>query len=98
MEEAGDALGRIRNEIDAIDDQIGRLLALRFIKTDEVGKHKATLGEMARDPQRQLQRKWLLHEMADRHQIPAALVFGLFRQIAEEVVSRHRAAGCRDDV
>lgn len=98
MDDAGIALAQLRTEIDVIDDQIGALLALRFAKTDAVGICKAAVGEASVDPQRQLQRTRILQDIADRRQLPAELVFGLFGRIKDEVVSRHRAAGCNDNV
>jgi chorismate mutase len=89
-------LARLRGEIDAIDEQVGALLAHRFARTDALGAFKALAGEAAIDPRRQLQRKQLLHEMAARHRLPLDLVVGLFDRIKEEVVRRHRAAGCGD--
>lgn len=96
MDDARAALSQLRIEIDAIDDQIGALLALRFAKTDAVGVYKAMTGEAALDPLRQLHRIRLLHAIAERRQLPTELVLGIFGKIKDEVVSRHKAAGCVD--
>jgi len=94
MDATASALAGLRTEIDAIDECIGALLALRFEKTGVVGICKALLGESARDEGRQAQRRQFLQAMAQRHGLPADLVADLYGRIGAEVVARHRAAGC----
>jgi len=93
--DAASALAGLRAEVDAIDERLAMLLALRFEKTDALGICKALLGEEPRDAQRQLQRQRLLQALVERHRLPAELVFELYRCISAEAVVRHRAAGCR---
>jgi chorismate mutase len=93
MDDPVKALAQLRIEIDAIDDEISALLALRFSKTDALGVYKAMVGEAAEDPLRQLQRAHVLQDMANRHRLPLGLVLDVFGKIKVEVVSRHRARG-----
>ncbi|WP_248769691.1 chorismate mutase [Pseudomonas sp. MWU12-2345] len=50
---SGDELRRLRAEIDSLDEEVIRILALRFVATGKVGTIKAAQNLEAVDPSRE---------------------------------------------
>ena len=84
-------LAKLRANIDQTDDQIIRLLAVRFAATKEVGKLKASAGLAAVDEVRELQQQRRYRHLAEMNGLNPDLVLHVFRSIIEEVVTNHRA-------
>jgi chorismate mutase len=80
-----------RQEIDAIDEQIVKLLARRFTVTRDVGRLKAQHQLNAVDAERERQQALRYEALADQHGLDPALVTQVFRSIIDAVVLDHRA-------
>lgn len=79
----------LRNEIDALDEQVVALLARRFALTHRVGLLKAQIGETPLNSQRQIQRRELLQRLALMYSVDAPLVLDLFSRIQKETLASH---------
>lgn len=71
-------LTEYRAEIDALDDQLVRVLARRFAVCREVAEYKASTGVPMMQPQRVTTVKQRAGERAARYGLPAALVEQLY--------------------
>lgn len=86
-----DELGRLRAEIDSLDEEIIRILALRFVATGKVGVLKATQSLEAVDPSREALQAQRYSVLAERYGVNAELTQKLFRTVIDEVVANHQA-------
>jgi len=84
-------LTSLRQQIDAIDEELVELLSGRFRITDRVGQLKAEQGLHAVDPARESQQAQRLHELAARHGVTATLVNHIFRAVVDQVVLNHQS-------
>lgn len=84
-------LTSLRQQIDAIDEELVELLARRFKVTNQVGQLKAALGLQAVDATREAEQAERLQSLAVRHAVNSDLVHRIFRLIVEEVVQNHQA-------
>lgn len=85
-------LSVLREQIDAIDEELVKLLARRFQVTNAVGQLKAKESLCAVDPVREAQQEQRLVQFAATYGVNQALVSRIFRTIVEEVVSTHEIA------
>ena len=88
---SNDELGRLRAEIDGLDEEIIRLLALRFVATGKVGVLKATQSLEAVDPSREALQAQRYSVLAERFGVNVELTQKLFRTVIDEVVANHQA-------
>jgi len=87
------ALLDLRQQIDAIDDDLLGTLARRFAITARVGELKAELGLDSVDPVREQQKLQRLQQEAQARGLDEGFVRALFQHIFDEVVKNHRS--CR---
>jgi len=88
---SSDELGRLRAEIDSLDEEIIRILALRFIATGKVGLIKAAQGLDAVDPSREAAQAQRYCALAADHGVSTELIQKVFRAVIDEVVVNHQA-------
>jgi monofunctional chorismate mutase len=88
---SGEDLRRLRAEIDSLDEEVIRLLALRFIATGKVGIIKATQSLEAIDPSREAEQVKRYSVLAKRHGVSIELIQKVFRAVIDEVVVNHQA-------
>lgn len=80
----------LRERIDAIDEEILRVLARRFEATREVGKLKARENLDCVDPVREREKLDRLTSQAADHGLGDDFVHELFQMIFREVVENHK--------
>ena len=88
-ESPDDVLAGYRARIDALDDQLIRLLAERFEITKAVGAHKAEVGLPPADPGREAEQVARLRAIAEEVGIDPAFSEQVFRLIVDEVIRHH---------
>ncbi|WP_297839727.1 chorismate mutase [Pseudomonas sp.] len=88
---SGDELRRLRAEIDSLDEEVIRILALRFIATGKVGIIKAAQRLEAVDPSREAEQAKRYSVLATRHGVSIELIQKVFRAVIDEVVVNHQA-------
>ncbi|MGV8864814.1 MAG: chorismate mutase [Pseudomonas sp.] len=81
----------LRKEIDSLDEDIIRALALRFTATEKVGIIKATQNFEAVDRSREAEQSHKYSVLANRHGVSVNLIQKIFRMVIDEVVVSHRA-------
>ena len=84
-----DVLAGFRARIDALDDQLIRLLAERFEITKAVGTHKAEAGLPPADPGREAEQVARLRAIAEDAGMDPAFSEQVFRLIVDEVIRHH---------
>lgn len=86
-----DPLSIWREQIDAIDGKMVRLLAERFTLTAEVGQWKAQNAVAAIDPEREKRQVERLEQLAEETGLSHEFLERFLRIIIDEVVRNHRA-------
>ncbi|MBN4075259.1 MAG: chorismate mutase [SAR86 cluster bacterium] len=86
-----DELLSLRDQIDALDDELLLILAKRFEVTARVGKLKADKGLDSVDEEREKQKLIDLRTRAEEKALNPEFVLNLFNMIFAEVVGNHRA-------
>jgi len=89
--EVDSSLSVLRDQIDAVDAQLVRLLGQRFALTREVGHLKAMLGLPARDDVRESHQRLRLALLAEEQGVDAPTVLRGYDAIVERVVEEHEA-------
>lgn len=89
----GDELKRLRAHIDNLDEELIRILGLRFIATGEVGHIKAAQSLAAVDPSREAAQAQRYSVLAAQHGLKDELVQRVFRVVIDEVVINHQDIG-----
>lgn len=84
-----EVLAGYRARIDALDDQLIRLLAERFEITKAVGAHKAEVGLPPADPGREAEQVARLRAIAEEVGMDPAFSEQVFRLIVDEVIRHH---------
>ncbi|MEM7285944.1 MAG: chorismate mutase [Actinomycetota bacterium] len=84
-----DVLAGYRARIDALDDQLIRLLAERFEITKAVGAHKAEVGLPPADPGREAEQVARLRAIAEEVGMDPAFSEQVFRLVVDEVIRHH---------
>lgn len=87
---SGDELGQLRTEIDGLDEEIIRILALRFIATSKVGIIKAAQSLEAVDRSREAVQAERYSVLAAQHGVSIELTQKVFRAVIDEVVVNHQ--------
>ena len=90
-ESVPDRLVDLREQIDAIDEEIVMTLARRFAVTREVGRIKAENGLDSVDPVREQEKLDRLAALAGQQSLDREFVSELFQRIFREVVKNHRS-------
>lgn len=85
-----DELLVLRNQIDALDEEIVLTLAQRFSVTSQVGKLKAENELDSVDPIREQEKLSSLKTLAEQHSLNSDFVLEMFQMIFNEVVKNHR--------
>ena len=80
---------QVRDQIDAIDEQLVALLAQRFDLTHRVGLLKADKELSSLDSSREAEKLARLTELCESRGLNADLVRELFSRIMQEVVQNH---------
>lgn len=80
---------QVRKQIDAIDSELVRLLAERFVLTRRVGVLKASNSLASVDSARESQKLAELRKLAEQYQLNPDFVANLFSAIMAEVVRNH---------
>ena len=88
---SGDELQHLRAEIDSLDEQLIRILALRFVATGKVGNIKAAHSLAAVDPSREAAQAQRYAVLAADHGLSDELVQRVFRAVIDEVVENHQS-------
>ena len=83
-------LASLRQQIDAIDEELVELLSRRFTVTDRVGHLKSMHGLDAVDEVREAEQVQHLRTLATRYGVNAELVSRIFRTVVEQVVLNHQ--------
>lgn len=86
-----DQLKQLRTEIDSLDEEIIRILALRFIATGKVGIIKSAERLEAVDPSREAAQAQRYSVLALQYGVSAELTQTVFRAVIDEVVANHQA-------
>ena len=86
-----DQLKQLRTEIDSLDEEIIRILGLRFIATGKVGIIKAAERLEAVDPSREAVQAQRYSVLALQHGVSSELTQTIFRAVIDEVVANHQA-------
>jgi chorismate mutase len=81
---------KLRQDIDEIDQELLRILAKRFLVTNQVGRLKAAHGLQSVDPVREREKLEGLVTEAAGLDLDQTFVASLFRMIFDEVVKNHR--------
>ena len=84
-----EVLAGYRARIDALDNQLMRLLAERFEITKAVGAHKAEVGLPPADPGREAEQVARLRAIAEEVGMDPAFSEQVFRLIVDEVIRHH---------
>lgn len=84
-------LKQLRAEIDTLDEELIRVLALRYVATGKVGVIKAAQSLQAVDPVREAEQAQRYAALATAHGVSSDLVQKVFRVIIDDVVLNHRA-------
>lgn len=87
----GDELGQLRTEIDSLDEELIKILALRFIATSKVGIIKAAKSLEAVDPSREAIQAQRYSVLAAQYGVSIELIQKVFRTVIDEVVANHQA-------
>ncbi|HHM5702871.1 TPA: chorismate mutase [Pseudomonas aeruginosa] len=87
---SGDELRRLRAEIDSLDEEVIRILALRFVATGKVGTIKAAQNLEAVDPSREAAQAERYSVLAARYGVSIELTQKVFRAVIDEVVANHQ--------
>ncbi|MDY7066391.1 hypothetical protein PsexTeo8_28490 [Pseudomonas extremaustralis] len=87
----GDELGQLRTEIDSLDEELIKILALRFIATSKVGIIKAAKSLEAVDPSREAIQAQRYSILAAQYGVSIELIQKFFRTVIDEVVANHQA-------
>ncbi len=82
-----DRLEALRHEIDAVDEEILKLIALRLEKVLAVGDHKREHGLAIYDPERE---RLILDRLAAR--APSPLEPDIVRRVFERLIDESRRA------
>ena len=88
-ESPDDVLAGYRARIDALDDQLIRLLAERFEITKAVGAHKAEVGLPPAGPGREAEQVARLRAIVEEVAMDPAFSEQVFRLIVDEVIRHH---------
>lgn len=83
-------LEMLRADIDAIDAEVVKLLADRFLITSKVGQLKARHALDPVDPNREAAQEARFRALAQANGLKPELVLRIFRSVINEVVSNHR--------
>ena len=86
---ADDVLTGYRKSIDNIDAALVHLLAERFKVTQAVGRHKATSGLPAADPDREQRQIDRLRSLAQAAELDPEFSEKFLRFIIDEVIRHH---------
>jgi chorismate mutase len=86
-----DELTILRAEIDSLDEDLIRLLGLRFSATAKVGLIKAAHNLEAVDPVREAKQAERYSVLAARYSVSDGVIHKVFRTVVDEVVLNHRA-------
>ncbi len=81
---------QLRQEIDAVDRQIIKLLSQRFKLAEQVGDIKRAQGSAIRRPAREKQVLATQGQIAEQFEVSPALVKRLYRQIMSESAKRQQ--------
>lgn len=82
---------QLRNSIDAIDEELLKILVRRFEVTARVGQLKASYGLDSVDPVREQQKLERLRRKAEDLGLNSAFISELFQGLFDEVVKNHRS-------
>lgn len=88
-----DELQKLRQEIDAVDEEWLRVLSERFALTRQVGKLKAEGSLPPVDPKREAEQEARLKKLAEDYGVSPALAYDVLRLVIAEVVKEHNAMG-----
>jgi monofunctional chorismate mutase len=88
---SNDELTRLRTDIDRLDEELIRVVALRFAATGRVGVIKAAQHLQAVDPEREAAQAQRYDALAACHGVSSELIQKVFRVVIDEVVANHRA-------
>lgn len=88
-ESPDEVLAGHRARIDALDDQLIRLLAERFEITKAVGAYKAEVGLPPADPGREAEQVARLRAIAEEVGMDPTFSEQVFRLIVDEVIRHH---------
>jgi chorismate mutase len=83
-------LPKLREDIDAIDRELVRLLGERFRVTEEVGHYKKEHGLPPVDESREAAQAAKIEELAEEAELDPDFTLRLFRVIIDETVKRHK--------
>ena len=86
-----DQLKQLRTEIDSLDEEVIRILALRFVATGKVGVIKSAERLEAVDPSREAAQAQRYSVLALRYGVSNELTQKIFRAVIDEVVANHQA-------
>lgn len=86
-----DQLKQLRTEIDGLDEEVIRILALRFVATGKVGIIKSAERLEAVDPSREAAQAQRYSVLALRYGVSNELTQKIFRAVIDEVVANHQA-------
>lgn len=86
----GDELGQLRTEIDSLDEELIKILALRFIATSKVGIIKAAKSLEAGRSREAIQAQ-RYSVLAAQYGVSIELIQKVFRTVIDEVVANHQA-------
>ncbi len=81
----------LREQIDALDEEIVLTLARRFAVTKIVGELKAINNLDSVDPIREQEKLTSLKALSDEHALNSDFTLELFQMIFNEVVKNHRS-------
>lgn len=90
-------LPALRTKLDAIDDQLITLLAVRFELTRQVGEYKAKHNLPAIDLQREAEQFARVRKIAVAEGLNQDFAQAFLRLIIDEVVRGHKAIRKRED-
>jgi chorismate mutase len=88
-------LSRLREQIDALDQELVEVLARRFRVTEAVSRLKASYRLSAVDPDRESMQAARLQRLAVQHEVSPEIVSKIFRAIVEQVVANHHAVAAQ---
>jgi chorismate mutase len=88
-------LSRLREQIDALDQEFVEVLARRFRVTEAVSRLKASHRLNAVDPDRESMQAARLERLAVQHEVSPEIVSKIFRVIVEQVVANHHAVAAQ---
>jgi len=85
-----DELRALRAETDSLDEEVIRVLGLKFIVTAEVGLMKAARCLDAVDPAPEAEQAKRYSALATRHGVSVEMIKKIFRTVIDEVVVNYQ--------